>query len=190
MSVRVVAPLAILAVLATACGTGAQRPGPVQTPYAESPTAVKAQAGIKDAKGNTVGFAELIEVRAGIQLTLKVIGLPPGKHGVHVHAVGKCDPPDFMTAGAHYNPDTKKHGALSPEGPHAGDFPNLEVGGDGKGELIAFNPRLSLTPGAPLSILTNPTSIVIHEKEDDEKTDPSGNSGNRIACGVIARVTG
>lgn len=195
MSVRLAAPLAILALIATACGSGARPAGPAATPYAEAPSVVRAQAGLKDAKGSTVGFAEFIEVRSGVQLTLKVLSLPPGKHGLHIHAVGKCEPgregqPDFATAGGHFNPAGKQHGTKNPQGPHAGDFPNFEVGPDGKGELLAFNPHLSLNPGASQSLLKDPTAIVIHEKEDDEKTDPTGNSGNRIACGVIARVTG
>lgn len=196
MTARVAAPLAILALLASACGTGARAPGPEATPYAEGPSAVRAQAGLKDAKGNTIGFAELIEVRQGVQLTLKVLNLPPGKHGVHIHAVGKCDPgkegqPDFASAGGHFNPDSaKKHGLDSPAGPHGGDLPNLEVGSDGKGELLAVNPNVSLNEAAGNSILKNPTALVIHEKEDDGKTDPTGNSGGRIACGVIAKVRG
>lgn len=196
MTARVAAPLAILALLASACGTGARAPGPEATPYAEGPSAVRAQAGLKDAKGNTIGFAEFIEVRQGVQLTLKVLNLPPGKHGVHIHAVGQCDPgkegsPDFASAGAHFNPiSEKKHGLASPAGPHAGDLLNLEVGADGKGELLAINPNISLNDAAGQSIIKVATAIVIHEKEDDGVTDPTGNSGGRLACGVIAKVRG
>jgi Cu-Zn family superoxide dismutase len=146
----------------------------------------RAIAEIRDAKENLVGRATFIQQMDGVDIIVNVAGLSPGMHGIHVHAQGKCDPPDFATAGGHFNPEGKHHGLDNPEGPHAGDMPNLNVNPDGTGTLEYLNPRISLVPGAKNSLLkVNGTSIMIHDKADDQKTDPSGNSGTRIACGVI-----
>jgi Cu-Zn family superoxide dismutase len=119
-------------------------------------------------------------------MAVVVNNLPPGKHGFHIHAVGKCDPPDFQSAGGHFNPFGKKHGLKNPEGPHAGDLPNLEVGPDGKGKLETTVGGLTLgKEGLATLFGSNGTAVVIHAGPDDEKTDPAGNSGARIACGVI-----
>ena len=146
----------------------------------------RAIAEIRDAKENLVGRATFIQQTGGVDIIVNVAGLSPGMHGIHVHAQGKCNPPDFATAGGHFNPEGKRHGLDGPEGPHAGDMPNLNVNPDGTGMLEYLNPRISLVPGAKNSLLkVNGTSIMIHDKVDDQKTDPSGNSGTRIACGVI-----
>ncbi|MDQ1909162.1 superoxide dismutase family protein [Paenibacillus sp. GD4] len=139
-----------------------------------------------NAKGQVIGKAELTETAAGVKVKVEASSLTPGKHGLHFHQVGKCEPPEFKTAGDHFNPAGKKHGTENPAGPHAGDLPNLEVGADGKAALEFTTTLVTLAKGKPNSLLKEGgTSLVIHEKEDDYKTDPSGNSGARIACGVI-----
>lgn len=137
-------------------------------------------------KGETVGSATLTQGPQGVTIAVEVSRLPPGRHGFHIHAIGKCDPPDFQTAGGHFNPFSKKHGLKNPEGPHAGDLPNLEVGPDGNGRIEATVGGLTLGKEG-LAVLFNSTgtSVVIHAGPDDEMSDPAGNSGTRIACGVI-----
>ena len=153
---------------------------------AEKSGAASAEAALKDPGGKTVGTAVLTQTAQGVAVGVEVSQLPPGSHGIHVHATGKCDPPDFKTAGGHFNPQAKKHGLKSPEGAHAGDLPNLVVGPDGTGKLSATLVGATLERGDPASLLNpNGTSIVIHAKADDEVTDPAGNSGDRIACGII-----
>jgi Cu-Zn family superoxide dismutase len=153
------------------------------TPFLARAADDTAQAMLSDAHGKPVGTATFTAVDGGTKITVNVTGLKPGKHGFHLHAVGKCDPPDFKTAGAHYNPTGKKHGMENPEGPHAGDLPNLDVGADGKGTAT------DTAKGVKLADLVagQGTTLVIHADPDDEKTDPAGNSGARIACGVVGR---
>jgi superoxide dismutase, Cu-Zn family len=146
-----------------------------------------ATAEIKNAAGEVVGTATLVEVSGGVRVLLEAKRLPPGAKAVHIHAVGVCDPPAFTTAGPHFNPDGKKHGLENPEGPHAGDLPNLTVDADGSGRLESMNEHITLAPG-PRSVLdADGSAIVIHAAPDDFATDPAGNAGPRIACGVIVR---
>ncbi len=143
-------------------------------------------ATIINSKGETVGSATLAQGPQGVTLAVEVSRLPPGKHGIHIHAIGKCDPPDFQTAGGHFNPFSRKHGLKNPEGAHAGDLPNLEVETDGKGRIEAKVGGLTLgKEGLAMLFGPNGTAVVIHAGPDDEMTDPAGNSGARIACGVI-----
>jgi len=146
-----------------------------------------AQAELRDANGQTVGTATFTEVSGGVRFVVETRGLPPGQHGVHVHDVGVCDPPGFTTAGPHFNPGQKEHGMLNPKGPHAGDLPNLTVGTDGAGRLETFSERLTLAAGPNSVFDANGSALVVHAAPDDFKTDPTGNSGNRIACGVIVK---
>ena len=109
-------------------------------------------------------------------------------HGIHVHAVGKCDAPDFMSAGGHFNPTMHQHGLDNPQGSHAGDMTNLTVASDGSASVDYLLKDASLASGANSLFGPDGTALVIHADMDDEKTDPSGNSGARIACGVISRA--
>ena len=139
-----------------------------------------AEAELQDAQGNVVGTATLVEAPGGVRMALRVRGLRPGDHGVHIHAVGKCEPPAFSSAGDHYNPRNKKHGRLNPEGPHAGDLGNLSVGASGAGATVATAAGVALADAVGLA-------LIVHADPDDEKTDPAGNAGARVACGVIAK---
>lgn len=141
---------------------------------------------IINSKGSKIGTATLTQVPEGVKFQVDVSGLTPGKHGMHVHQTGVCTPPDFKSAGEHFNPEHKQHGFDNPKGYHAGDLPNLEVGSDGRGRAEVVAPKLTLAKDKANSVIrTGGTALVIHENEDDYKTDPSGNSGARIACGVI-----
>ena len=139
---------------------------------------------LKDAKGATVGMAMISPAKGGgVSIDIDVKGLPPGEHAVHLHAVAKCEPP-FTSAGEHFNPTKKKHGTSSPDGPHAGDLPNLTVAANGVAKTTVTNKNLVMGPGAN-SIYG--TALVIHGGADDMKTDPAGNSGDRIVCGTITQ---
>lgn len=138
---------------------------------------------IRDRAGVEVGSVGSPGVDAqGLRLTIRVHDLPPGVHGMHLHEVGLCDPPAFAGAGAHWNPAGRKHGHQNPEGPHAGDLGNLTVKADGKGSAEALIAKGTMGP-TPSGL-----AIIIHAKPDDEKTDPSGGSGDRIACGIVFRA--
>jgi superoxide dismutase, Cu-Zn family len=151
------------------------------------PEPLSAGATLKDKDNKTVGVATLIQTGDGVRIAVTGYRLPPGPHGVHIHAVGQCAPPDFASAGGHFNPGDKQHGRQNPAGPHAGDLPNLEVAPSGEGGFDITTKAVTLAPG-PTSLLGEKgTSIVIHAARDDEKTDPAGNSGARIACGVIMK---
>lgn len=141
----------------------------------------QAVAMLRTPDGADVGRAVATEVAGGLRFTLDVHGLTPGTHGAHVHTVGHCDAPDFQTAGGHWNPLGAKHGSMNPAGPHEGDLPNLVVASNGHGTLGM------VVPGATMAGLLDAdgSAIVVHEKADDLMTDPSGNSGARIACGVF-----
>ncbi len=144
---------------------------------------------LKDTKGNDVGTATLVAKGKGIVLKLDLKDLPPGEHGVHFHQNPKCDPPDFKSAGGHFNPGSEMHGMNNPHGHHAGDMPNITVKPDGKVKTTMQNDAVVLgTGGEKNSLLANGgTSIMVHAKADDMESDPSGNAGDRIACGVITQ---
>ena len=146
--------------------------------------AATARAEMKDARGEKVGEAMLRDTPDGVKLTVTFTGLPPGEHGFHVHAVGKCEPP-FESAGGHFNPTNRQHGRDNPQGPHAGDLPNVRIT-DRKEATIEVTMRNVTLDEGPIRLLDGDgASIVVHAGPDDYKTDPAGNSGARIACGVI-----
>ena len=159
---------------------------PVSFAYGEESSS-SVNAVLHDTQGNEVGSAVLTGDVGGVHIALEVHGLPAGVHAFHIHSAGKCEGPDFATAGGHFNPYGKKHGMKNPEGSHVGDLQNLFVGTDGtaKGEWLA----VGVTLGEGEHSLFHPegTSLVIHASPDDEVTDPAGNAGARIACGVITQ---
>ncbi len=164
---RLLVPLFCCSLLG-ACATPDEL-GPVQGPT----------IALVDPTGASAGAVQAEQRASGTYLRIAVAGLPPGEHGLHLHSVGRCDAPGFQSAGTHWNPAGKQHGHLNPQGAHAGDLPNLTVSSNGRG-AINF-----LVGGDALGDADG-TSLVIHARPDDYRTDPSGNSGDRIACAVLA----
>jgi Cu-Zn family superoxide dismutase len=152
-----------------------------------APTESTARAQLRNAAGQTVGTATFTQVGKGIRVALEAQGLPPGIKAVHVHAVGRCDPPDFATAGSHFNPQGRQHGAQNPQGPHVGDLPNVIIGADGTGRLESTTELLTLQRASNSLFDADGSALVVHAAPDDFRTDPTGNSGARIACGVVTR---
>ena len=157
----------------------------IATATAGAGTGKTASSAISDSTGKPVGTATFAEKGGGVEIKVNVSGLPPGKHGIHLHETGKCDPPAFTTAGSHFNPTGKHHGAGNPEGKHAGDLPNLEVKADGTAQLTAIADGATMGKGKTSLLAKGGTALIIHQGPDDEKSDPTGNSGGRIACGVV-----
>ena len=151
----------------TACGGGTPAPGDIV---------------LRLGTGADIGRVSLRERNGGVEIRLRASGLTPGLHGVHLHAVSKCEGPAFQSAGGHLNPAAKKHGHQNPEGPHQGDLGNLPSGGDGRADVTLT------VPGTTLRALLGGSgiSLVVHAAVDDDKTDPSGNSGPRVACAILA----
>ena len=153
------------------------------TPALVSPAsaAETAKAVLQNPDGKEVGTVTLTAVPSGVLLDADLTGLPEGTHAFHIHGTGKCEAPDFKPAGGHFNPEEDQHGLMNPAGPHAGDMPNIHVPENGKLHIEVLNQMVSL-PG----LLTGEgTAIVLHEKGDDYVSDPAGDAGPRIACGVI-----
>lgn len=153
---------------------------------AAAPTAAQtAKASLKNVEGKDVGTAQLTQTPAGVLINLSVKGVPAGEHAFHVHAVGKCEPP-FTSAGGHFNPDSKKHGMMAADGHHAGDMPNPHIPSNGELIVEVVNTRITLDKGKPNSVFgPDGTALIIHAGKDDYKTDPTGEAGGRIACGII-----
>src|SRR3954471_16828955 len=174
--------VSLIAGSALADDAKAKKPPP-EKPAATKPVTVK----LNDAKGKSIGTATLTADPGGVKITLAVKGLAAGDHAIHVHETAKCDGPDFKSAGGHFNPEHKQHGADNPQGPHAGDMPNFTVDAKGGSTASVVAPGVTLDDG-PHSVFTGGgTALVIHEKADDSKTDPAGAAGNRIACGLIKK---
>jgi len=140
---------------------------------------------LSDANGREIGIANFTEDRIGlVHVNVRASGLSPGQHGIHIHEKGNCSP-EFAAAGAHFNPLGKKHGLNNPDGPHAGDLPDLQVDENGVGHLNTTTDLFTISPGPTTLFDSDGSAIVIHTGPDDQVTDPAGNSGDRIACGVI-----
>ena len=179
----------VSAVLASALATStlACATNPAPDPAATASQAQSVTVNLSDATGKSVGTAALSPDPAGVKITLAVSGLPAGEHAIHVHQTPQCDGPAFTSAGGHFNPEQKQHGLNNPQGPHAGDMPNFTVDASGRSSATVVAPGITLDDG-PHSVFTGGgTALVIHEKADDMKSDPAGNAGTRIACGVIRK---
>ncbi len=154
--------------------------------FASLPAAAQsAKAALKSADGKDVGTIEATQTPSGVLLKVSVKGLPPGERAFHVHAVGKCEAP-FTSAGGHFNPGNKKHGMMAADGHHAGDMPNLHIPSSGELTIEVVNAAITLEKGKPNSVFdADGSAVIIHAGKDDYKTDPTGDAGGRIACGVL-----
>ena len=159
----------------------------LSTALVGSAAAQSAIAQLRDTNRQDVGTVSLLQTSAGVLLKLSLKGMPPGEHAVHVHAAGKCELPSFDSAGPHFNPGNTHHGIMAGPG-HAGDMPNLHIPPSGSLEVELVNAAITIDMAKPNSVFhPDGTAVVIHGGKDDYMTDPAGNSGNRIACGVISQ---
>jgi Cu-Zn family superoxide dismutase len=182
--------LCLGAVLLAACGERGEPDEPATEMTAETiamtdPATDRARAEIRDAQGNSLGIVDLETTDSGVTLAGTLTGLPPGEHGFHIHETGLCEPPAFESAGAHFAPAGRRHGFHDSDGPHAGDLRNLLVAEDGSTLVDAADSLVTLREGANALLDADGSALVVHAEPDDYRTQPSGDSGDRIACGVV-----
>lgn len=157
------------------------------TTLGDVPTERVGQATLRFANGLPAGTAQLLRNGEGLSITVAAVGMTPGAHGYHLHTTGKCEAPGFTSAGGHLNPDGRKHGTMAAGGPHLGDLPNIEIASNGAG--TATQPVAGGDAALAAIFDGDGTAVVIHANPDDYRTDPSGNSGDRVACGVLQRTS-
>jgi Cu-Zn family superoxide dismutase len=170
-----------LALAAGACSTAGREQAAVDAPRGPGVS----QADLRDTSGRTLARASVSQVGDAVRVRIEAAGLAPGIYGAHVHSAGRCDAPAFESAGPHWNPTGRQHGRDNPAGQHLGDLPNLMVGTDGRGSFEFTIPGAMLSGGPGPVLDDDGAAVVVHARADDYRTDPSGNSGARIACGVL-----
>ncbi|WP_176590387.1 superoxide dismutase family protein [Sphingobium sp. EM0848] len=170
-----------LVVLASACATSS-----ASSAEPASGAAPMAHAKLLAGDGSPRGTAMVTQAADGLHVVVKAQGLTPGMHAVHIHTTGMCTGPDFTSAGGHWNPTGHKHGKDNPQGMHMGDMPNMIAGADGAGELEYVIPGGAISGGATPLLDSDGAAVVIHAQADDYKTDPAGNAGGRVACGILS----
>lgn len=177
------------AMILAGCNSGADNDAPAPAPETVETEAgagelpMMARAMLKTADGKDAGMVSATEREDGIQIEVSATGMPAGEHGIHVHMTGTCEGPKFESAGGHWNPTGAKHGLSNPQGQHHGDMPNLVVASDGSAKMDYAIRGARLTE----MLDADGAALVIHAKADDQMTDPSGNSGDRLACGAFSR---
>lgn len=192
---RISAAIIALLPLAAACSPDGDRTdaGALSTPRQAPPStpavADSAIAVVRNAEGRELGTLTLKDAGIGLAVSGRLAGLAPGPHGLHLHTAGRCNPPTFDSAGSHWNPGTRQHGSANPQGPHAGDLPNLEVGADSSGVIEGTTAAGSLRGELPL-LDADGAAVIVHAGSDDYQSQPSGNAGSPIACGVVEAGAG
>jgi Cu-Zn family superoxide dismutase len=192
---RATAGLAMLFPLAVGCSPEGERSdaGAMSTPEQASPSAPAAAdsaiAAVRNPEGRVLGTLTLKDGSTGVVVSGRLAGLAPGEHAVHLHSTGRCNPPAFDAAGSHWNPGERQHGSANPQGPHAGDLPNLEVGADSSGTMEGTTAAGSLRGELPL-LDADGAAVIVHAGSDDYQSQPSGNAGPPIACGVVEAGAG
>jgi Cu-Zn family superoxide dismutase len=187
---------AVVAAMLTACAAGDDDTS--DSALADSPAAATADslsgagadpsvtATVRDASGRELGTVTLTDAAGGIMVAGTLSGLPPGEHGMHLHMVGRCDPPAFESAGEHWNPTGSQHGTENPQGPHFGDLPNVTAGTDSTATVQGMTPGGTLRGTTNMLLDADGAALIIHGSSDDRRTNPSGGSGAPVACGVIS----
>ena len=165
------------ALAAGACTTYADEPA--------TPEVASLRADVRDARGASKGQVTAMQVGSGIRVQISAMNMPQGVYAAHVHTTGRCDAPGFTSAGGHWNPTGREHGKDNPDGMHKGDLPNLLVGTDGRGTMEYTIMDAQMLGGAGSMMDADGAAVVFHAKADDYRSDPAGNAGDRIACGVL-----